>query len=73
MNISQIESEVDRLTRRVKALHNGDWLAIGYHVGGWYARCPLESVLPGRGDRPESALEEFERNLRIAETRRNAA
>lgn len=73
MNISHIESEVKRLTRRVKALHNGDWMAIGYGGNGWYARCPLGSVLPGRGDTPAAALDEFERNLKVAEARPEAA
>ena len=73
MNISQIESEVARLTRRVKALHNGDWVALGYSSGGWYARCPLGSVLPGRGDTPAAALDEFERQLKIVEARPEAA
>lgn len=73
MNISQIESEVKRLTRRVKALHNGDWVAIGYGGDGWYVRCPFGTVLPGRGDLPEQAFDEFERQLKIIETKSEAA
>lgn len=73
MNVDQIEAEVKRLTRRVKAIHNGDWVAVGYGGDGWYVRCPFGSVLPGRGDRPASAFDEFERNLKIAETRQDAA
>ena len=73
MNISQIEAEVTRLTRRVKVVHNGDWVAIGYSSGGWYVRCPFGSVLPGRGDTPAVALDEFERQLKIVESRTEAA
>lgn len=74
MNVNQIESEVMRLTRRVKAIHNGDWVAIGYGgATGWYARCPFGSVLPGRGDTPADALNEFERQLKIAEAKKQEA
>lgn len=73
MNVDQIETEVARLTKRVKRLHNGDWVGVGYHTGGWYARCPLGSVLPGSGETPQEAMNEFERNLRIAEARQDAA
>ncbi len=73
MNINQIETEVARLTKRVKALHNGDWVAIGYSDGGWYARSPFGTVLPGRGRSPQDALTEFERQLKIVEARQEVA
>ena len=73
MNVNQIETEVKRLTQRVKALHNGDWLAVGFGGDGWYARCPFGSVIPGRGKTPQEAMDEFERNLNIAEARQEAA
>lgn len=74
MNVNQIEDEVDRLNTRVKRyLHNGDFVAIGYSNGGWHVRCPFGSVMPCRGETPEKALEEFDRQLKIVEAKKQEA
>ncbi len=61
--ISNIQARVDALSVRLRAIHGGDWLALSYHSGSWWARCHFAGVIVDYADTPEDALDKFERLL----------
>lgn len=63
----EIEDRVDALSERVRKLHSGDWVAISYHSGSWWARCHFARIGSQEGVSPVQAMDAFERALFMRE------
>ena len=65
--INTIESEVDRLSERVRALHNGEWVALSYASGSWAASTHFIGLRSGACDSPWVALQMLEDEINTRE------
>lgn len=73
MNTKQIERSIAELTKRVQALHGGDFVRLSFHSGAWQASTCFTDIRSGGHDTPQKAIAFFIEELRRHEGAKQAA